>query len=356
IDAPVILLVVAEEGVETDAAEKIQSFASAFANELQIQVIDSSMVTGLHRLMQQIGYGEMTEGVSLHGYGAIRNVGLMAAILRGFTEVIFIDDDEIVTDPNFVENALHGLGRLSPKGVPILVKSGYYTDARGGWRSLQEDAWYNRFWGQGELLNQWLEKAMSGARLSPSNILNGGCMSLHYEAFTRIAFDAWISRGEDLDYLLNLMMFNGRVWFDSKFSIQRKPPASYAEGQRFRQDIYRWIYEYRKLEYAISRIDLLPIDAASLDPYPGPFLQKTVARRALITALLRTIGNPRDRQGYLKAALAVPRDAQNYALEFSPRYFEFQELWPEMVTAVQQSDEAIALFSGGIAEPLLDEE
>lgn len=355
-DTPIILLVATEEGIEQEAAAKIRSFASAFANDLQIQVIDTQMVNALHRQMQRLGFGDMTESVCLRGYGAIRNVGLLAAAVRGFTEVIFIEDDEIVTDPNFVANALHGLGRLSPKGVPILVKSGFYIDEKGSWRSLQESKWYNRFWGQGELFNQWMEKAMTGARLSASNTLNGGCMALHIEAFSRVAFDAWVSRGEDLDYLLNLMTFNGRVWFDNQFFVQRKAPARHAEGQRFRQDIYRWIYEYRKLEYARSRIDLLPIDPRSLDPYPGPFLDKSVSSRALATALLRTIGLAGDRQGYLRAALAVPRDAQSYAVEFSPRYFEFQEYWPDMVTAMQADPESQAILAGGIAEPLPPEE
>jgi len=356
ITAPVILLVATEEGVEEEAGEKIRLFASAFANELEIQVIDVPIISILHDRMAKLGLDEMIDGVGLRGYGAIRNLGLLIAAVRGFTEVIFIDDDEVVTDPDFVANAVHGLGRVSPKGVPILVKSGYYTDSQGSWHSLQETAWYNRFWSQGELFDLWMEKAMSGARLSPSNILNGGCMVLHYEAFTRVSFDAWISRGEDLDYLLNLMMHGGRVWFDNRLSVQRIPAASYAEGQRFRQDIYRWVYEYRKLEYARSQIDLIQIDTKSLDPYPGPFLDKSVGRRALITALLHTIGRPGDRQGYLKAALAVPGDARVYAQEFCSRYLEFQRLWAGFVNTAKDDADVISILSGGIAVPLPPEE
>jgi GT2 family glycosyltransferase len=352
ITASVMLLVAAEEGIDAEAAEKIHGIAASFAKDLNIQVIDAQMVSDLHDQMARRGSDSMIEGIGLRGYGAIRNLGLLAAAVRGFEAVIFIDDDEIVTDPDFVEQALHGLGRLSPKGVPILVKSGYYTDAAGNWRSQQKTAWYNRFWSQGELHDQWMAKAMAAARLSPSNVVNGGCMALHQEAFIRISFDAWISRGEDIDYLLNVLMYGGRVWFDNRFNVKHQPPTAFAEGQRFRQDIYRWVYEFRKLEYAQSQIDLLQVNPRSLDPFPGPFLEKSVSRRALATALLRTIGRPRDRQGYLKAALAASRDAQSYALTFCSRYFEFQRLWPRFVSDIKADPDIQGLFAGGIAEPM----
>jgi len=275
----------------------------------------------------------------------------VAAAVRGFTELIFIDDDEIVTSPDFLEQATYGLGKLSPKGVPILVKSGFYTDQKGNWRADEARVWYNRFWTQGKLFNQWMEAAMSRSRLSPSNILNGGCFALHREAFIRIAFDPWISRGEDLDYLLNVLMYGGQVWFDNQWSVCHIPPMNFAEGQRFRQDIYRWSYENRKLEYAKSQIDLLQVQPSQLDPYPGPFLERSVNRRALITALLRTIGRPRDRQGYLKAALAAPRDARAYALEFCGHYFDFQRLWANLIEDLEHDLISQQILRAGLAEP-----
>lgn len=351
ITTPVILLVAAEEGMHAEAGQKIRNIAAGFAENLSITVIDTNVASRLHDRMAELGADSMIEGVDLRGYGALRNLGLLAAAVLDYDAVIFIDDDEIIIDDTFIDAALHGLGRLSPKGVPILVKSGYYTDSRGNWRTEVDDAWYNRFWTPGELFNQWVEKAMAGARLSPSNVLNGGCMVLHQEALIRIAFDPWISRGEDQDYLLNVLMFGGRVWFDNKFTIEHKPPAEHSPGQRFRQDIYRWVYEYRKLEFARSQIDLLQINPRSLDPYPGPFIDKSVGRRALVTALLRIIGRAGDRQGYLRAALAVPKDARDYALAFCSRYFEFQRLWPSFVLSMLQDDTVYQIFDEALVEP-----
>ncbi len=52
-----------------------------------------------------------------------------------------------------------------------------------------------------------MKKALSGTRISRSNYVCGGLMALHARAFTRVAFDPFITRGEDLDYLFNMRMF-----------------------------------------------------------------------------------------------------------------------------------------------------
>ena len=61
-----------------------------------------------------------------------------------------------------------------------------------------------------------MKKALSGTRISRSNYVCGGLMALHARAFTRVAFDPFITRGEDLDYLFNMRMFGYDVWFDNE--------------------------------------------------------------------------------------------------------------------------------------------
>ena len=75
----------------------------------------------------------------------------------------------------------------------------------------------------GKAFNEWIEKAIHGPRLSRSNYVCGGCLSIHKEAFKRVSFDAWIPRGEDLDYLLNLRMFGADMWFDNKWCLRHLP-------------------------------------------------------------------------------------------------------------------------------------
>jgi hypothetical protein len=170
-------------------------------------------------------------------------------------------------------------------------------------------------------------------------------MAIHREAYRRISFDPWIPRGEDLDYLLNVRMYGGSVWFDNKWSVQHLPPVERNEAQRFKQDIYRWIYEHRKLEFSKTQIDLLQIQPHSLDPYPGPFLENSITTRVFVTALLRTIGRANDRQGYFRAAQVARREAKAYAEMFCSKYFEFQLGWAQALGALEVDPQLRALFS-----------
>jgi GT2 family glycosyltransferase len=350
VDVAIYILVASEAGIEGEASDKIQVIAEAFRDDMTVHVIDNDALSQFYTRADMLGYGAIREGVGLTGYSAIRNLGLLTAAAGGFTECIFIDDDEIVTEPDFLEKAVYGLGKLTQKGVPVLVKSGYYTNSDGEWKSKQKGHWYDRYWQQGELFNKWITKAMSASRLSRSNSLYGGLTAIHREAYRRVSFDPWIPRGEDLDYLLNVRMYGGDVWFDNHWSINHLPPANRNEAQRFRQDIYRWIYEHRKLEYAKSQIDLLPIQPQTLSPYPGPFLEHSVSRRIFLTALLRVLGRPRDRKGYFKAAMAARREAKAYAEVFCSKYYEFQMGWPQIVAALE-SDPVIRHVLAGTPLP-----
>ncbi|MDR3307347.1 MAG: hypothetical protein LBS58_00385 [Coriobacteriales bacterium] len=345
VTTPVILLVVAEPGVEREATQKVGDIASGFADALSITLIDGHTLKLFYQRTEELGLSPLVrDGISLTGYGALRNFGLVVAAVQGYTEVVFIDDDEVVADPAFMETALYGLGKLTQKGIPILVKTGFHTNRKGDWKSSQKTAWYNRFWNQGALFNEWISAAMKGPRLSSSNSLYGGLVAIHREAFRRVSFDPWIPRGEDLDYLINLHMYGGGVWFDNQWTIIHLPPAERSEAQRFRQDIYRWIYEHRKLEYSRSQIDLLQIQPQTLDPYPGPFLGRSISRKVFLTALLRMVGRPRDREGYFLAAMAAQREAKAYAETFCARYFEFQLGWPQVMAAFENDLELRTLF------------
>lgn len=355
IDCPIFVLVVAEQGIEEAASDKIAEILSVFASQLDLRLVDHEILQRLDLRVDALGLGSVKEGVNLAGYGSVRNLGLLIAAAGGFSECIFVDDDEMIADPDFIEQAVYGLGKLTKTGVPVLVKTGFFTDMRGNWKSTQKDAWYNHFWKQGELFNEWITKAMNSARLSRSNGLYGGLCAIHREAFIRVSFDPWIPRGEDLDYLLNVRMYGGDVWFDNNWHIYHDPPVTRNESQRFRQDIFRWIYEHRKLEYAKSQIDLIQITPDSLMPYPGPFLDRSISRRVSLTAILRMIGRASDRQGYFRAALSAQREAKAYAETYCDRYYEFQIGWPQTITLLASDPLTAGILSGIKVEPRADE-
>lgn len=150
----------------------------------------------------------------------------------------------------------------------------------------------------------------------------------------RVPFDPWIPRGEDLDYLINLRMYGSDVWFDNQWYLVHLPPQERHEGHRFRKDIFRWIYEYYKIEFSQSQIDLLQIKPSSLEPYPGPFLERGLEKRIKRTALLRSLARP-DRAAYRKAAHVATNEAIEYAQKYCDRYFEFQRIWMQIMAQTE---------------------
>lgn len=325
----IVILVAAEPSIENQAASKARSIAEYFS-DLSITVVGAPELALIRQRMEQLGVPVRNE-IGLSGYGAVRNLGLLVANMLDFDAAVFLDDDSVVEDEAFLEKAMYGLGKLTRRGVPILAKTGYYLNEEGSFLSNKPTKWYDHFWQQGKAFNAWITKVMAGPRLSRSNHVCGGCLALHKEAFRRVSFDPWVARGEDLDYMLDLRMYGSDIWFDNQWVMRHLPPATPREGLRFRQDIFRWLYEYRKIEYARTQIDLLQIKPQSLQPYPGPFLESNITKRIRRTALLRSIGRP-DGRGYRQAAKSATGEAAKYAETHCSKYFEFQFKWPAIMS------------------------
>ena len=343
----IVILVAAEKSIESKAVEKVQALADGHP-DLSLLVIGEKELALIRQRMEQLNIGRLTREIGLEGYGAVRNLGLVVANVFGFDSVVFLDDDEVIEAPDFLHRAMYGLGKLTKNGIPILAKTGYYLNDRGSYLSKWEDAWYNRFWQQGRAFNQWISKAMKGPRLSRSNHVCGGCLAIHKEAFKRLAFDPWIARGEDLDYMLDLRMYGSDIWFDNQWVLRHLPPESSSEGDRFRQDIFRWIYEYRKLEYSRALIDLQQVKPKSLEPYPGPFLEPGLVRRIRLTAFLRSLVSS-DKKAYRRAAKAARSEAMAYAERNCAKYFQFQYAWPELMNRLEGDEElSVALVESAL--------
>lgn len=155
-------------------------------------------------------------------------------------------------------------------------------------------------------------------------------MVLHADAYGSVAFDPWIARGEDLDYLINARMYGSDVWFDNQLSLRHLPPEDAQQSTRFEQDVYRWFYEVRKIEFAKTQIDLMQIVPSALDPYPGPWLDPSIHRRARFTSYLRAIGHE-EHSEYWHIGNKAIKDASIFARDNCANYFEFQHQWPNIV-------------------------
>ena len=127
------------------------------------------------------------------------------------------------------------------------------------------------------------------------------------------------------------------------------PPKDRNEGHRFYRDIFRWLYEFYKIEFSRAQIDLLQIKPSSLMPYPGPFLEPGITKRIKRTAFLRSLVRP-DKRAYREGARAATREATDYAQANCMKYFEFQYTWGDIM-ARMESDAGLrqALVHAAIA-------
>ncbi len=295
-----------------------------------------TLVTNIEaaRIMERVG--ELAphapgEGVSLRGYGAIRNMGLAVSAILGHDIVIFLDDDEVVLSADFVERAVYALGKETRQRLPILAKSGYFYDRSGSpLADTSRAGLTQRWWTKRLEFNRWMEKALAGTRISRSNYVCGGCLALHARAFRRIAFDPFITRGEDLDYLFNMRLFGFDVWFDNTWVVKHLPPDEGERSSRFMQNVYRWYYERAKLSFAARQKEYCQVTPASLMPYPGPWISHELDERVRRTSFIRMIASA-DHKGYWRIWRTGREEAERYACDNAGRYLKFQSFWPSIM-------------------------
>ena len=330
----VIVLVVSPKSCRESARARVNNICRAHA-DLNPLVIGEQEAAHVEHAVGRVAHHVTGETVSLRGYGAIRNMGLAVAAVLGHDVVVFLDDDEVALDADFLTKAVWGLGTLTRQNLPVLVKSGFFVDGLGSPYAEPSGEWSEKYWSKAADFNRVMERAQTGTnRITRSNHLCGGCCALHAAAYSKVPFDPYITRGEDLDYVLDLRANGMDAWFDNEWFVQANPPEEMAGAPSvFMQDVHRWLYEYRKLDAMNARRDLRTITPESLMPYPAPWLSPGVRRRVFRTALRRFIAGP-DRLAYLRILTKGRHDADKFARSASSRYLSFALMWPTIVSAL----------------------
>jgi hypothetical protein len=163
----------------------------------------------------------------------------------------------------------------------------------------------------------------------PSPMALGGNMLFHHDVFTQVCFDPGITRGEDIDYLINARLQGIPWWFDANLTILHLPPHHYDTPpyQRTREDAFRFIYELEKLRlHGYSKPDWL-------DPYPGALLDDGLVEQAL--SALETQAAP-DLTARFGDPQTIIEQAQAHAARYAPLYPTFQQAWKELMTRIEQ--------------------
>lgn len=271
-------------------------------------------------------------------------MGLAVAAVLGHDIVVFLDDDEVITTADFMKRAVYALGHETRQGLPILAKSGYFfNEENSPFANTSKAGITNRWWTKRVEFNQWMRRALGGTRISRSNYVCGGCFAVHARAYMRVAFDPFITRGEDLDYLFNLRLHGLDVWFDNRWSVRHLPPAIEQRAPCFMQDVYRWYYERAKLADANRQNDLNSVTPASLMPYPGPWISSELDSRVRKTAIVRTFFT-REHRAYWGIWRHGRSNALRYARENTGKYLRFQSFWPAIMEGLWRDAQLAELF------------
>jgi hypothetical protein len=268
--------------------------------------------------------------VQMRGYAGVRNLQLLLSHALGAEAIVALDDDEVVA-PDYLQTALHCIGR-EREGKRVLGLAGLYLDADGGVMLPQHPRTGNIFLDKSAIMNKGT-RALQRApgRLVDTPVAFGGNMVFHRDLFTRVGFDPGITRGEDIDYLINARLAGYRFWLDKELLITHLPPETcdthpYA---RLTQDVYRFIYEWVKLQLAGA-------DPAQFDPYPGRFLRDDVATQAL--AALEALATP-EAVSCFGSPQEIVAAAKQSADENFCRYLELAAWWPDLMESIEQDTE-----------------
>ncbi|GAH27337.1 unnamed protein product [marine sediment metagenome] len=118
-------------------------------------------------------------------------------------------------------------------------------------------------------------------RLKPTPFIFGGNMVLHHDTVMKVPFDPLITRGEDIDFLINLRINRITLWLDRELYIKHVPPKIFRPAWRsLREDIKRFLYERKKV---IDHEEIEGVGWKELMPYPGTFLGPDLEERIIRT-------------------------------------------------------------------------
>lgn len=330
----VLLVAVTGDDVAIPAENRVREMVRAHAG-IRTLIFGASHAAWLHTWLRAHGQGNPERVVALRDYPRIRNLQLAVPLALHAGAIIALDDDEIVTDPDFVTKAVEPLGQeLGDRRIDGL--SGHYEQDNGSiLLRVDETTTHspNVFERKASIMNL----ATKNLEAKPGDVVEtpfcfGGNMEFTPELAATVGFDPEITRGEDIDYLINARMEGRHFFLRKNLRILHCPPSggSYRDTSlsKLQQDIVRFVYEREKLLVSQRSPDLCAVTASELEPYPGEFLREGIdgdAKRALQAASF-----PEDAQEFVNSATRAAQGKME-------RYLRFRRHWPELTKTLQSA-------------------
>jgi len=304
----VILGVSTAKDIQQDVESKISSILKETATDVNTLFFSYSHLAKIHQYLIDNGKEKFNSLLQLDGYSNIRNLCIFLPHLLGSDVAVLIDDDEIFEDPRFMDKAREFIGQ-EKDGNKILAVAGYYINPDNDFLINKEIEPWMTHWNKIDCMNRAFKEIIGeDPRLKETPFVFGGNLVAHRDLFTLVPFDPTITRGEDIDFLINARMFGFKFYLDNKLSIKHDaPPKTHPVWQRVREDILRFMFEKSKLETQEPLPDMVRITAEDLDPYPGEFLKKGLEERLLQSNIMLSKEYLRegDRDGALECLINI---------------------------------------------------
>lgn len=321
--------------IENEAVKKVTEIIKSVNLGIETYIFTPRTIREIEAILLEHGLQDASL-LNITGYSNVRNMCIYSAQLINADVAILIDDDEIFESPDFIDIAVEHIGKRK-YGKTIYGMAGYYLNK---FDEFYDDVdivpwmtYWNRFGSKTEAFDRIIG---SGPRIKVTPFAFGGAMVIHKNLFQLVPFDPEITRGEDIDYLINSKMFGYDFFLDTELNIKHLPPKkNHPIWKRFREDIYRFLFEKDKITNQKDINYMTRIEASDFDPYPGDFLKQDLEDKIFKTNVLLALEylSEGDIEGsrqsiknvYLSKYEAKPK------FDVFERYTQTQQKWREII-------------------------
>ncbi len=283
----IVLGVSTAKDIQAEVESRISTIVTDSNSGIETLFFSYSHLATIHHYLTEHKKERFIPLLQLEGYSNVRNLCLFAAHLLGSEAVVLIDDDEIFEDPHFMEKAQDFIG-MEFEGHEVLAVAGYYINPDGDFLINKEALPWMTHWNKIACMNRAFQEIIGKEpRLKETPFVFGGNTVIHRKLFMSVPFDPAITRGEDIDFLINARMFGFKFFLDNQLSIKHKaPPKPHPEWRKVREDIFRFVYEKRKLDTQEPVPGMTKVTADELGVYPGEFLKDDLEERIFRSNLM----------------------------------------------------------------------
>lgn len=308
-----IIVVPNTEQIVSEAIKKINDLVDPYRDNYKIKIIHPDNLAALRDQLKQHGVSESSlDLLNVSNYAAVRNMCSLAGILNESKLTVFIDDDEVFVDPEFLNKARDFVGK-EVNGETVHAVAGYYLQP-DSYRIENKTSpdWAIPQWDKVNGMNNAFDKIIGEQpRLKVSPFVFGGNMVVDLETLMKVPFDPQITRGEDIDFLINLRIYGINFYLDNELAIKHLPPSAHRpEWKNLREDVKRFLYEKKKLD---DHSDLPGLSPTDFDPYPGVFLKDDLEKRIIETAtkLMEKYEKDKDEEGFVESQKLITMVKKN---------------------------------------------